>query len=96
MVRQPHLAQLQQLSRQLTRQPAPISRVHNACAQYSSRVALVHERRVVWKGSARTSRTSRSFELMWTLPALPDTDGVTARVRAARSHCHATANLAED
>jgi hypothetical protein len=60
------------------------------------RVALVHERRVVWKGSARTSRTSHSFELRRTLPDLPGSDSVTARAWGPRGlTCHATATLAE-
>jgi hypothetical protein len=60
------------------------------------RVALVHERRVVWKREIRTSRTNRSFEVRRTLPDLPGSDSVTARAWGPRGlTCHATATLAE-
>ena len=42
------------------------------------RVALVHERRIAWKGAARTTRTNGSFEVRRTLPDLPGADAVTA------------------
>ena len=62
----------------------------------SWRVALVHERRVVWKGAARTSGTNYSFEVRRTLPDLPGNDSVTARAWGPRGlTCHATATLAE-
>ena len=70
--------------------------VEQSRAVGSWRVAFVQERRVVWKGSARTSGTSRSFELRQTLPDLPGTDTVTARGWGPRGlSCHATATLAE-
>jgi hypothetical protein len=60
------------------------------------RVALVHERRVVWKGAVRTSGSSHSFELRRTLPDLPGSDSVTARAWGPRGlTCDATATLAE-
>jgi hypothetical protein len=59
------------------------------------RVALVQERRVVWKGSARTTRGDSSFELRRTLPDLPGSDTVTARAWGPRGlTCRATATLA--
>jgi hypothetical protein len=59
------------------------------------RVALVHERRVVWKGAARTTRGNSSFELRRTLPDLPGSDTVTARAWGPRGlTCRATATLA--
>jgi hypothetical protein len=62
----------------------------------SWRVALVHERRVVWKGVTRTSGTNHSFELRRTLPDLPGNDSVTARAWGPQGlTCHATATLAE-
>jgi hypothetical protein len=61
------------------------------------RVALVHERRVVWKGALRTGRQSRSFELRRTLQDLPGDDTVTASAWGARGlGCRVTAKLAED
>jgi hypothetical protein len=61
------------------------------------RVALVHERRVVWKGTLRTGRQSRSFELRRTLQDLPGDDTVTASAWGPRGlGCRATATLAED
>jgi hypothetical protein len=61
------------------------------------RVALVHERRVVWKGTLRTRRQSRSFELRRTLQDLPGDDTVTASAWGPRGlGCRATATLAED
>src|SRR6185295_4943274 len=42
-------------------------------------VKLVHERRVVWKTSARTTRGDRSFELRHTLPDLPGSDTVSVQ-----------------
>ena len=61
------------------------------------RVALVHERRVVWKGTLRTTRQSRSFELRRTLQDLPGDDTVTASAWGPRGlGCRATATLAED
>jgi hypothetical protein len=60
------------------------------------RIALIHERRVVWKRETRMSRTNRSFEVRRTLPDLPGSDSVTARAWGPRGlTCHATAILAE-
>jgi hypothetical protein len=61
------------------------------------RVALVQERRVVWKGTLRTRRQSRSFELRRTLQDLPGDDTVTASAWGPRGlGCRATATLTED
>ena len=61
------------------------------------RVALVHERRVVWKGTLRTRRQSRSFELRRTLQDLPGDDTVTASAWGPRGlGCRATATLGAD
>jgi hypothetical protein len=58
------------------------------------RVALVHERRVVWKGVARTTRPSGSFEVERRLRDLPGADAVTARAWGPRgAACRATATL---
>ena len=59
------------------------------------RVALVHERRVVWKGTLRTGRQSRSFELRRTLQDLPGDDELTANAWGPRGlRCRASATLA--
>ena len=58
------------------------------------RVALVHERRIAWKGAARTTRTNGSFEVRRTLPDLPGADAVTATAWGPRGLvCRATATL---
>ncbi len=58
------------------------------------RVALVHERRIAWKGAARTTRSKRSFELRRTLRDLQGSDTVTARAWGPRGiNCRATATL---
>jgi hypothetical protein len=57
---------------------------------------LVQERRIAWKGTARTTGSNGSFELRRTLQDLPGDDAVT--VRAWGPHglgCHATATLSE-
>lgn len=60
------------------------------------RVALVHERSVVWKGTLRTGWPSRSFELRRTLQDLPGDDRVTARAWGPRGlGCRVTATLTE-
>ena len=57
------------------------------------RVVLVHERRIAWKGAART-RPNRSFEVRRTLPDLPGADAVTARAWGPRGLvCRADATL---
>jgi hypothetical protein len=43
------------------------------------RVALVHERRVAWKGRVRPAGSSRSFEVERRLRDLPGADVVAAR-----------------
>ena len=59
------------------------------------RVALVQERRVVWKGTVRPR--SRSFELRRMLQDLPGDDTVTASAWGPRGlGCRVTATLAED
>ena len=61
------------------------------------RVALVQERRVVWKGTLQTRRQSRSFELRRALQDLPGDDTVTASAWGPRGlGCRAIATLAED
>jgi hypothetical protein len=66
-------------------------------ASIAWRVALVHERRVVWKGTVRTGRQSHSFELRRVLQDLPGHDTVNARAWGPRGlGCRATATLAED
>ena len=63
--------------------------------QVAWRVALVHERRVSWKGSVTTSR-SESFELRRTLKNLPGADTVSARAWGPRGLvCQAAATLAD-
>jgi hypothetical protein len=58
------------------------------------RVALVHERRVAWKGTARTSRSGGSFELRRTLRDLPGADAVSAQAWGPRGLvCRAAATL---
>jgi hypothetical protein len=42
------------------------------------RVARVHERRIAWKGVAKTTRPNGSFEVRQTLQDLPGADAVTA------------------
>ena len=46
------------------------------------RIVLVHERRVAWRGSARTSGSSGSFSVERRLPDLPGFDTVSARATA--------------
>jgi len=58
------------------------------------RVAIVHERRVAWKGAVRTSRPGGTFELRRSLPDLPGVDTVTARAWGPNGvTCRATATL---
>lgn len=42
-------------------------------------IVLVHERRVAWRGSWRTTRSSRSYEVRRLLPDLAGADTVAAR-----------------
>jgi hypothetical protein len=58
------------------------------------RVVLVHERRIAWKGAARTTRPAGSFEVRRTLRDLPGADTVTARAWGPRGLvCRAAATL---
>ena len=58
------------------------------------RVVIVHERRVAWKGAARTTRPSSSFELRRTLQDLPGADAVIASAWGPRGLvCRAAATL---
>ncbi len=69
--------------------------VEHARAGVLWRVALVHERRVAWKGSARTSRPGGSFAVERALPDLPGYDIVTARAWGPNGvACRAAATLA--
>jgi hypothetical protein len=70
--------------------------VEHSRAQVTWRIALVHERRVAWKGSARTTGRAPAFELRRLLPDLPGADTVTARAWGPRGVvCNATATLAD-
>jgi hypothetical protein len=62
------------------------------------RLALVHERRVAWKGEARANRRHRrSLELRRLLPDLEGADTVTARAWGPRGiTCQATVTLTDD
>jgi hypothetical protein len=58
------------------------------------RVVLVHERRVGWKGTVRTTRPAGSFEVERTLNDLPGADEVTVRAWGPRGLvCSAVARL---
>lgn len=58
------------------------------------RVVLVHERRVVWRGRARTASGRGSFRIRRSLPDLEGADRVTARASGPRGiTCQATAVL---
>lgn len=59
------------------------------------RVVLVHERRVVWRGSVRTSRSRGSFRVRRTLRDLRGSDRVKVRASGPRGvTCAAAATLA--
>ena len=59
------------------------------------RVAIVHERRVVWKGKARTTGSSGSFEVRRRVRDLPGVDEVSARAWGPGGvTCRARASLA--
>lgn len=59
------------------------------------RVALVHERRVAWKGVARTAGPSGSFEVRRVVRDLPGSDSVSARAWGPGGlSCQARASLA--
>jgi hypothetical protein len=58
------------------------------------RVAIVHERRVAWRGAARTSGPSGSFAIERRIPDLRGPDTVTARAWGPNGiTCRATATL---
>lgn len=57
-------------------------------------VALIHERRVAWRGSATTSSRQHGFRIRRTLPNYPGADEVSARAVNRRGlTCQATATL---
>jgi hypothetical protein len=59
------------------------------------RVALVHERRVAWKGTARATRSNGSLSIDRTIPDLPGYDTVSVRAWGPDGRtCRATATLA--
>jgi hypothetical protein len=61
------------------------------------RVVLVHERRVAWRGSARTSGSSGSFSIERRLPDLPGFDTVSARATGPGGlACRVSATLPGD
>ena len=58
------------------------------------RVVLVHERRVAWRGRARTRSGSRSFRIRRSIPNFDGADQVTARASGPRGNtCAATGLL---
>jgi hypothetical protein len=58
------------------------------------RVVFVHERRVAWRGSARTSGASRSFSVRRSVPDFDGADQVTARASGPGGNtCEATGVL---
>ncbi|HEX7292328.1 MAG TPA: hypothetical protein VF250_14500, partial [Conexibacter sp.] len=58
------------------------------------RVALVHERRVAWRGTATTSSRRDGFRVRRTLPDFAGADEVSARAVSPRGlTCQATATL---
>lgn len=60
------------------------------------RIALVHERRVAWRGSGRT-RGGGALRIRRTLPDYAGADEVTARATGPRGvTCQATAQLSGD
>jgi hypothetical protein len=63
-------------------------------AGVSWRVAVVHERRVAWKGSAKTTAPAGSFEVRRIVSDLPGADTVTATAWGPNGLvCRATATL---
>jgi len=58
------------------------------------RVVLVHERRVAWRGRARTRSGSGSFRIRRSIPDFGGADQVTARASGPRGNtCEATGLL---
>jgi hypothetical protein len=68
-------------------------RVRSRRAREHWRVALVHERRVVWRGEVRT-RSNRSFRVRRSVADFEGADEVSARASGPRGNtCQATATL---
>ncbi len=60
------------------------------------RVVLVQERRIAWKGSAKATGSSGSFEVRRTLSDLPGADAITVRAWGPFGlGCRASATLRE-
>ena len=58
------------------------------------RVVIVHERRVTWRGQARTRSGSRSFRIRRSFPDFDGADQITARASGPRGNtCEATGLL---
>lgn len=69
-------------------------RVRRARAGERWSVALVHERRVAWRGRASTSDSGGGFRIRRTLPDFGGADEITARATNARGlTCQASATL---
>lgn len=67
-------------------------RRHRAGERWS--VALIHERRVAWRGSATTSHSRDGFRVRRTLPDYAGADEISARAANPRGlTCQATATL---
>ena len=68
-------------------------RVRSRRSRERWRVALVHERRVVWRGKVRT-RSNRSFRIRRSVADFEGADEVSARASGPRGNtCQATATL---
>jgi len=71
--------------------------VARAPGRASWRVAVVHERRVVWRGQVRPQGASRSFRVRRTLEDLDGADAVMVRAWGPRgAGCRASATLSDD
>ena len=69
-------------------------RVRRARAGERWSVSLVHERRVAWRGTARTSDAREGFRVRRTLPDYPGADEISVRAASPRGlTCQATATL---
>jgi hypothetical protein len=61
------------------------------------RVVLVHERRVVWRGRARTRSRSASFRVRRWVPDFDGADEISVRGSGPNGNtCHATATLTDE
>ena len=70
-------------------------KLHHSRTGAAWRVVLVQERRIAWKGAAKTTGSSGSFEVRRTLPNFPGSDEITVRAWGPRGlNCQATAILA--